>query len=88
MSDNIISHNAEIVNRLRTDKEARERFKRNLVEKHEAEGNGQDFREWALELLEGAIWSELFAHKDSSYPVNLRGLTRADGQRMTRGWRL
>lgn len=80
----------EIIHKLRGDEEARQTYLTNLKKKYEDyhQGGGNlPAMKWALDFLGAAIWSELFhQYKGSGYPVSLRGLTQADGRRVTRGY--
>lgn len=69
----------EIIQKLRSDIEARKTYLANLKAKYEeyqVEGGDLPAMAWALDYLGAAIWSELFQYKGSSYPITLAGLTR------------
>ena len=50
-------------------------------------GGSLPFLKWAAEVFGPEIWNELFQAKHSSHVVSLNGLTRADGRRVTRGYK-
>ena len=73
----------EIIQKLRTDKQARKTYLANLrkqYEQYRAEGGNQPALKWALDFLGPAIWNELFACKSSSYGVPTVLLERRGGR--------